>query len=100
MNDYDDRSAPCPVCGSTQLRGGFCCESCHASYMSQQHDRWSQPATGMSRKDDFATVWGWSSQASGFARPEPRSARRDPCWETDEQVGSWSRGVRAMEDAD
>jgi hypothetical protein len=102
MNDYD-RSPPCHVCRSTQPRGcGFCCDSCHASYMSQQHDRWNQPGTATSSRaeeQDLFQRWGLSSRVSVFAHAQPRAARPDPRLEGDEQ-GWWSNGVRAMEESD
>ena len=64
--------------------------------MSEQRHQWNQPATGKSRQSEEAVyervpTFGWSSSTSRPARP-------DPCWETDEQIGSWSRCVRALEE--
>lgn len=100
MNDYDDRSAPCPVCGSTQRRGGFCCESCHAAYMSERHAAWNQPGTRAQRPDnDRHDLWVWSSTVRDIPRVQSRRTRPDPRGHTDEQsAGGWAFGVRALED--
>lgn len=99
MNDYDDRSAPCPVCGSTQRRGGFCCDSCHRTYMSDKHAAWSAPGTRAQRPDnDRHDLWEWSSTVRDIPRVQARTTRPDPRGDNDEQCGGWSFGVRALED--
>lgn len=41
--------APCPVCGSTESRAGFCCDGvCHDQYMAACYVRWSLPGTAVS----------------------------------------------------
>lgn len=92
-------TAPCPVCRSTQYRKGFCCNACHALYMEEQRRKWSAPATAPERPD-------WPQQLIVFAGRSispllltgSLPGRPDPCWHTDEQVGSWSRGVRLLEE--
>lgn len=90
-------TTPCPACGSTQPRAGFCCDSCHTSYMAEQHRRWSLPATGP-RRPEPPIRWGGRRPNEDITPPRPLPYRPDPCWHTDEQVGSWSRCVRAIEE--
>lgn len=88
--------SPCPVCSTTRQRSGFCCDACHALYMAQQRQRWNQPATGMTFQNDLAAFE--RGPMLGYSLPTTRPARPDPCWATDEQIGSWSRCVRALEE--
>jgi len=61
----DDRSSQCPVCGSAEPRGGFRCESCHASYMAEQWDRWNGLANGNNKGIHDGPSWRqWPSRES------------------------------------
>lgn len=91
-------TAPCPACDSTKPRAGFCCDACHEPYMLEQHRRWSMPGTALERPD-WPRQLPTRERADLGATPQSRLGRPDPCWHTDEQVGSWSRCVRALEEA-
>jgi hypothetical protein len=85
-------TTPCPACGSTGDRKGFCCEGCHAAYMTIQHSRWSRPATGLLRPERIGPGGPWTGMVPS------RPGRPDRCWQTDEQVGGWASCVRAYEE--
>lgn len=93
-----EATAPCPACGSTRPRAGFCCDPCHKPFMEEQHRLWSRPGTARERPD-------WPRDPGARVRheigrpPQSIGGRPDPCWQTDEQVGAWSRCVRALEEA-
>ncbi len=94
-------TVPCPICGSTTERRGFCCDSCHAAYMRMHRPRWHEPGTARSEPDWPRASDRASACADDVGSPiRSRPGRPDRCYSTDEQAdGAWANVVRAYEEA-